>query len=669
MARFYSKKEPQRKTETLIDQISTGKCDDLVVSELKVAVSELADPTEKELILTALKDIALKSGNPASIAASIKALMAFPPMEPGLEDTLEIRILELITSKIAFSNRSLQEAMAEFLYQRISQRVDRAEPFVDALVQFLDERTGTGGTTAYHSLMIVAANRPEYFQQQSGLMIKMLGNINRTTRVQTTRLIAVLAMSHPEYVASAEKTLLHLSSFNPDAELKNSASEAHQILSSRLRPDEPTPMDDMERRRQEPDTTGSLADIMRRKMNKDKKVPYESRIDKRLLSMATNFARKADRAYKTEGDVAEQEESDADAINKIMDDFSDIAQSIKAEGEPSSQTASTEAAPHGVQESPEEVELRRMMEKVKDDFSINAGSILDALGMGHLAQKAMMDETRPRPTEVPVRDRPKRARLTRIDPVRREYVSEKPQAKKVEEEEEVSPKDFIASIESIISRTEKECAEMGSVSSAAATETAILAAADGAGNAMTEDTATAVNSLPETLVPEPVMPGETTLPASPPGVTKPEIPFVTQPELPRPAKAPVMPAGVRMSAMKFKSFDQSKSKKTPTPPKISIRPHIKPLNKSPIDGVKTAQARPHPMSSAPLAPRSLEPKTEALPGEIVCHSCNAKMPEDSQRCAICGSDLKAPKVRCRKCGEINPRGGDKCNRCGTGMDE
>jgi ribosomal protein L40E len=669
MARFYSKKEPQRKTETLMDQISTGKCDDLVVGELKIAMSELSDPTEKELILTALKDIALKSGNPASIAASIKALMAFQPMEPGLEDTLEIRILELITSKIAFSNRSLQEATTEFLYQRISQQVDRAEPFVDALIQCLDERTGTGGTTAYHSLMIVAANRPEYFRQQSGPLIKMLGNINRATRVQTTRLIAVLAMSHPEYVASAEKTLLHLSSFNPDAELKNSASEAHQILSSRLRPDEPTPMDDMERRRREPDTTGSLADIMRRKMNKDKKVSYESKINQRLLSLATSFSRKGDRAYKTEGEgLGPEESADADAINKIMDDFSDIARSIKAEA-PASQAAGAEAASQEVQESQEEVELRRMMEKVKDDFSINAGSILDALGMGHLAKKAMMDEIRPRPTEVPVHDRPKRARLTRIDPARREYASEKSPARKVEEEDEASPKDFIASIESIISRTEKECSEMGPPSPATAAETAMPAAADGAGNAMAEDIATAANPLPETSAPEPAMPGETTLPASPPGVTEPEIPFVTQPELSGPAKAPVMPSGVRMSAMKFKSFDQSKSKKTPTPPKISIRPHIKPLNKSPIDGTKTAQARQHPMSSAPLAPRSLEPKTVALPGEIVCHSCNAKMPEDSQRCAICGSDLKAPKVRCRKCGEINPRGGSKCNRCGSGMDE
>ena len=426
MAIFNSKKGLRRKTETLMNQISTGKCDDLVVSELMLVVSELTDPTRKELILTELKDIALKSGNAASVAASIKVLLAFPPMEMGLEDTLEIRILELITNKIAFSNRALQGTMAEFLYLRISGRVDRAEPFVDALIRFLDERTGTGGTTAYNSLMIVAANRPEYFRQHAGLLIKMLGSINTATRIQTTRIIAVLAMSHPEYVAGAEKTLLHISSFNPDGELKNSASEALQILSSKLRPDEPTPIDDMERRREEPDTSGSLADIMRRRMGTDKKVPHDSRIDKRLLSMATNFAGKADHAYKTEGDEVGQEESDAEAINKIMDDFSEIAQSIKAEAQPAEYTEIVEAAQPEVQESEgeeesEENELRRMMESVKDDFSINAGSILDALGMGHLARKAILEDVRPRPAEVPVHDRPKRMRLMRTDQVRHEH--------------------------------------------------------------------------------------------------------------------------------------------------------------------------------------------------------------------------------------------------------
>jgi hypothetical protein len=141
MAIFNSKKAPRRKTETLMDQISTGKSDDLVVKELKVAVSELTDPEEIELIVTALKDIALKSGNPASVAYSIKSLMAFGPADSEFEESLEIRILELITSKVGLSNRALQEAMAEFFYMRISARVERAKPFVEALVS----RSSTSG--------------------------------------------------------------------------------------------------------------------------------------------------------------------------------------------------------------------------------------------------------------------------------------------------------------------------------------------------------------------------------------------------------------------------------------------------------------------------------------------------------------------------------------------
>jgi ribosomal protein L40E len=667
---IFNKKTPRMKTGALIDQISMGKCDDLVVSELKIAVSELTDSEETELIVTALKDIALKSGNPVSVAYSIKSLMAFGPLDYEFEESLEIRALELITSKVGFSNRALQEAVSEFLYMRISARVDRAAPFVEALVQYLDERTGTGGTTAYNSLMIVAANRPEYFQPHAAPLIKMLGSINKVTRIQTTRLIAVLAMSHPEYVADAEKTLLHLSSFNPDGELKNSASEALQILESKLRPNEPTPIDDMESRRLKPDTTGGLADIMRGRMVKDKKVLNESRIDKRLLAMATKFSQKGDRAYKTDGDAAGSEEADTEAMHKIMDDFSDIAQSIKAEGGHARQVANAEAAPQEApehQESSEEAELRRVMEKVKDDFSINAGSILDALGMGHMAKKA--DEARPRTAEVPVRDRPKRTRLTRTEPARHEHVPEKAPAKKiVEEEEDVSPKEFIASIESIISRTEKEHAEMTAPPAPVALEEpTATTASDGAGSTMAANTVAANSPVPEITLPEPATPVEAALPAVPPEAPMPDIAAQARPESPLPTKSPIISSGVRISAMKFKSIDQSKSKKTPTPPKISIRPHITPLNKTPIDGIKMAQTRQHPMATAPLAPRRLEPKAEAALGEIVCHSCNAKMPEDSQRCAICGSDLKAPKVRCRKCGEINPRGADQCNRCGSGM--
>ncbi len=647
----------------LIEQIKTGQYDNPAASDLTAAVSELTDPADRELVLTALKDIALKSDNMASVATSIRTLVATEPMEEGLEDALEIRALELIESRAAFSNRALQEAISEFLYWRIGELADHAEPFVDALIQFLDDQAGTGSTnTAYNTLMIVAANQPEYFKPHAGLLIRMLGSINKATRIQTARLISVLAMSHPEYVADAEKILSHLSSFNPDAELKNSASEALQILSSMLRPEEPASAGDMARSRQEPDTSGGLAEIMRRRMGKDRR--DDSRINKRLLSMATNFARKADRAYKTDGDGAEQDEADADAINKIMDDFSDIAHSIRSETVPQAVTTKIveEADVPATDEEADEAELRWMVEKVREDFSINVGNILNALGMGHMAKNTMTDgaiEDAPVTSEAAMPDHQKQVHLMRTEPIVRH-----------EEEEDVSPKELVSSIESI-SRTEEEHADpaMGQADD----QDAALAVPMPVGqdDATVENAAEATLLEPETetSVQEIVGADETDAPVELPDMQKSDALVETPPEQLRPAKSPIVPPGVRISAMKFRSIDQSKAKKTPTPPKISIKPHIKPLNKTPIDGVKVAPTRQHPLSTAPLAPRGLTPKEGSLSGEIICHSCNAKMPADSQRCAICGSDLKAPKVRCRVCGEINLRSSDKCSRCGSGIEE
>lgn len=613
-------------------EIRRGKCDDLAVSELKRIVSELTDP-DREIILTDLKDIALASDNAVSVAASIKCLLAFSPMEPGLEDTLEIRILELIANRTAFSNRMAQEAIAEFLYLRVSEQIDRAEHFVDALIQLLDERSETVGTTAYNTLMIVAANRPEYFQQHAGLLIKMLGSINKATRIRATRLISVLAMSHPEYVADAEKTLLHISSFNPDAELKNSASEALQILSSKLKQDEPAPVDNGERLRQEPETTGGLARILRSKISEDREAISENRIDKGGLPIATNFAGSADQADRKEDEGMEAVESDAEAIDKIIDDFHDIARSIKAEASSDVPEKAAEAMlpEDSAHESLEEIELRRMMEKVKEDFSINVGNILDAIGMSHLAKKP--DEAWHQPAEVPAKEM-------------------------AGEEEDASPTEPIASIESVTSHTEKEHAEQAlAPASPSQAEPIVPMAAHGANDVAPEDVSAASSPVPETL-----------LPAMPPEAPKPDAPASGR-AIPRPLRMPIVPSGVRISTTRFKSNDLPEANRTPVPPKIYVKPSIKPLNRMPIDGVKIAGVRQHPDAGGPLAMRGQEPSAEAAPGQVVCHSCNALMPEDSQRCAICGSDLRSLKVRCLKCGEINLRGVGKCNRCGSVIDE
>ncbi len=660
--RFYSRKAPKKKSDMLIERVSTGKCDDLMVGELKVAASEFTDPTEMEHLITGLMDIAMKSGNPISIAYAIKSLLALRPLTAGLEDDLEKRALELTADKAAISTRQLQEAIAELLYIRVSERVERAQPFIGALVLFLDERMGKGATVAYNTLMIVAANQPELFEGQISPIIKMLGSINKATRIETCKIIAVLAMSHPEYLESAEKTLLDISSFNPDGEVKNAASEAYQILTGRLQSAQKSVPDDRARRNHyEEQQAGGLAEIMRRKAVKDIKQTGDNRVDKRLLSLASSFTRKGDRAYKIEGESpAEFEKNETQAISRIMDDFSEIAESIKAESRPAETPVAEVAAANGA-DSAEEAELRMVMEKVQDDFSITAGSILNAIGMGHLAKKTVMDEVKPRTAEIASTERQRRTRNVRPNLIWSTRVPEKPQAKKDVEEEEINPKEFIESIESIIKGIDNLQPGLPATPDTAAepvapvnAEADIVAAPEEnpAAYAPPNDNIQQADTVEKTQVMSPV---EIVKSEKPAPVERPE-------EQEKRARPPIVPQGVRISAMKFKTTDQSKSKK-PAPAKISIKTHIKPLSKSPVDAIKNTQPRQHPMANAP------EIKTDDTNGYVICHSCNTRMPDDSQRCAICGSDLKEPKIRCRKCGEIIPRQAGKCTRCGFATDE
>jgi hypothetical protein len=581
--RFYSRKKPQKKTEILIERISTGKCDDLVVSELKVAASELTDPVDMEQTITGLMDIATKSGNPISIAYAIKSLLALRPLTAGLEDDLDNRARELLANKAAMSARPLQEAIAELIYIRVSERAERAQPFMGSLILSLDERSGKGGTVAYNTLMIVAANRPELFDGQTAPLIRMLGSINNVTRIETSKIIAVLALSHPEYVEGAEKTLLDISSFNPDGDVKNAASEAYQILSGRLKTGKKEPDYIPRRNLDEPQQAGGLAEIMRRKAGKDTKQASDSRVDKRLLSLATNFARKADRAYKLDGESqAEYEENETQTITKIMDDFSEIAESIKAEAKPV-EAPMAEAAPANDTDSPEEAELRKMMEKVQDDFTITAGSILDAIGMGHLAKTPGTDEAKPRPAEVSLLERTKRVRTARPD-LTMVRVPEKPPAKNdVEEEPEVNPKEFIASIESIISNIDNmQPCQTAAPDMPVAPVVPDKAEADFvAAPAALTDIPAASPAPPNDVLP-PAATVEIPQAKSPVEIAKPEKPAPVErtDELEKRPRPAIVPPSVRISAMKFKSVDHSKPKK-PAPAKISIKPHIKPLSKKP----------------------------------------------------------------------------------------
>jgi DNA-directed RNA polymerase subunit RPC12/RpoP len=149
---------------------------------------------------------------------------------------------------------------------------------------------------------------------------------------------------------------------------------------------------------------------------------------------------------------------------------------------------------------------------------------------------------------------------------------------------------------------------------------------------------------------------------------------------PKTIKAPVIPEGVRISAVKFKTLDLNKKQ---PPAKISIKPHIKPLNRTPRDINRITQQRaqtnvavepgegnvPNIKADAELQnAASTQPKTENSTTDTpLCPSCNEKIAGDSQFCLKCGADLKSQKVRCPRCSQINARETTTCVRCGARM--
>jgi hypothetical protein len=211
--RFYTRKAPRKKADILIDKLASGKCDDLVVSELKVTIAEIADQEELQRISWAILDIVMTSSNNNAVAYALKSLMLFLPIGEDIECALDNRVLILVEEKTTASNKQLIEAIALYAYNRTSEDTDRSMPFIPALILFLEECSGTAAAISYEVLIHVAAERPEFYELHTALLTRELGSINNVTRIYTARIINQLAKTHPEYMAEAEKTLLHLSTF------------------------------------------------------------------------------------------------------------------------------------------------------------------------------------------------------------------------------------------------------------------------------------------------------------------------------------------------------------------------------------------------------------------------------------------------------------------------
>ena len=692
--RFYSRKAPRKKADILIDKLASGKCDDLVVSELKVTIAEVSDQEELQRISWAILDIVINSSNNNAVAYALKSLMLFLPIGEDIEGALDNRVLILVEDKSMASNKQLIEAIALYAYKRTSEDTDRSMPFIPALLLFLEECNGTAAAISYEVLIHVAAERPEFFEPHTALLTRELGSINNATRIYTARIITQLAKIHPEYMVEAEKTLLHLSTFHPDAEVKSAAAEAYQTIRQNQvehLPESAMPV------QSKSDSTGGFAEIMRRKASDtDKKQVGESRIDNRLLSLAANFARKSDMRNGQTRVKAESrvDNTDNEAMNQIMDDFSEIAGVIT--GNQDDESRGREVKPAEEKISKEEAELRDMVAQVKMDFSESAESLLDSLGMKHLhkdqmfkVQKATSTILEPTVTEPVQQDMQEEIAASESHElegliVEQQIIDETSgltapvyAADTKSNFEEVSPitaekgldhQEIIDSIEKMITEANSGTNVEDPLALEPQTSTPLepLLASDVLTDKTREET---LQEKADNPVLQPVQ-DVTSTPAQPEKIIPVSVPKAT--------KAPVIPEGVRISAVKFKTLDLNKKQ---PPAKISIKPHIKPLNRTPRDINKIAQQRSQATATGQPSEGNVQnirtnaelqntvapqPKAENSTVETpVCPSCNEKIAGDSQYCLKCGTDLKSQKVRCIRCSQINARETSTCVRCGA----
>lgn len=344
----YTKAAPPQKKriDVILDDIREGKCDDLEISEFKSFAYEIYDNSEFDRISRILLNNIESSNNVDVLTYSIKAIPCLLPLTPAMEESIIRQTISILKIPFNSKHKVLHEAISNLLLVFLSTNVDYARLMMPELLTCMDDRNGPIGTNAFSSLMIVAIKKPEHFEQHSGTLIKLLGSINKSTRAETAKIISIIAKTHPEYVSRSLPMLEYLSIFYPDPHVKKSAAEAYQMLSARLKAEEEKHAGEsvIQRERaaaeKRPSSTG-FADILRRNVS----------------SGSPGNNNEADVKYGISPGTAQRqcigpEDSKIDASSEMM-----------------------------------EAQLKELMEKVKDDFAINADSLLDSMGMSHLTRK------------------------------------------------------------------------------------------------------------------------------------------------------------------------------------------------------------------------------------------------------------------------------------------
>lgn len=340
-------KTPRKRTDLLLDRISAGKCSDSDLKEFLSLLDATYDRNEVEHISNVLLGNIEQSSNALVLAYSIQALLALPPLPREGEEQLIRQIISILKVPVNNKHKVLHEAIMKFIAVMVNKDIEYARLMIPELIACMDERYGTIGINAYNCLFAVATAKPEYFENKSGALVKLLGSINKNTRAKSAKLIGIIARVHPEYVSRAMPTLEYLSIFHPDPAVKNTASEAYQILSAGMKAREEkavelTPPHHVQL------VSGGFADIMKRKVRE-----------------STHHISDSPDTHEIPADTASNESPDNavdDAVASVSFEDDDI-----------------------------DYALKELMDKVKNDFEINAGSILDSMGMGYLKRNQKKD--------------------------------------------------------------------------------------------------------------------------------------------------------------------------------------------------------------------------------------------------------------------------------------
>ena len=420
-------------TKIFTDLTVTDGSNDTVTSKPVAAVAGSESQDEIQQVVDEIIEIALMSEDMSAVATALRALNPYLTLVHDKEAALDNRMLALIDQGSAAGSPELAEAIAQSVYERSRERIDVALPFIPALLSFLELDMSTIGAPSYYTLMIVATDAPDHLGPFVGTLIGKLAGPGLVARTFAARIITVLACNRPEYVADARDALRNLCETCPEGILKTEATKAYQAIEGHLMPGEGS--GGCERDEQaiappqeipaNPDATiiassrpagarsslsidyDRLLSIIARLLHIREEISYPTADFEKLDQMADDMwelARwiEAEFPLTKEALKAKEAAMSPDEIKALCEHEAPAAV-IPQETAPGS--ATVPALPVVVERQIQKTEvsatvsdcqadtsidavdvtaMRVMIEDVENDFSVTAGSILDAIGMGHL---------------------------------------------------------------------------------------------------------------------------------------------------------------------------------------------------------------------------------------------------------------------------------------------